>query len=576
MGKRRILFTGEASFLSTGFATFNREILKRLHATGKYEIAEMGSYAQAGDPRSRNTPWRFYPVLPNNQAEKEVYDKNPQNQFGRYKIDSVLADFQPDIVFDARDPWMIEHLADSRFRDKYSLVLMPTVDSAPQKREWIENIFKKADVVTTYSRYGKRVLESEGLKVQAVTSPGINLDVFKPLDKNVIRDEFHMTPSLFIFGTVMRNQKRKLFPDLFDAYRQLRIKHAKPAQVKRVKDKVLKAEKAGKKPNLSKAEKNVLRIDHSALYCHTSYPDLGWDIPNYLYRFGIQRHVIFTYLCEACDAVYANWFAPCDKTGTSVCRHCGEHAAHMPNTHKGVSEEQLVKIFNLFDAYVQPAICEGWGLPIMESKACGVPGIYQNYSAMEDHVENGGGSPIKIGRFYHEAETGAVRSLPDIDNLVSGMEKLAVDDKFRKRKAKEARECAVKMHDWGLTANKLIGIFDNIELKDRMATWDKHPEFNLVTPESPPANVDDQGFVHWCYVNILHRLPDAPGMNNWMGSLKGGTPRAEVEAYFRNLVSTGNNFEQMRWSNSLKNRGLELPKEMPIVLKEDYMPGMIV
>ncbi len=575
MGKRRILFTGEASFLSTGFATFNREILKRLHATGKYEIAEMGSYAHAQDPRSRQTPWRFYPVLPINQQEKEVYDQNPANQFGRYKIDSVLADFQPDVVFDARDPWMLAHLVDCRFRDNYRLVLMPTVDSAPQKKEWVEGIFKNADALTTYSRFGKHVLEQDGCKIFAVTSPGINLDVFKPLDRNAIRDEFHMTRSLFVFGTVMRNQKRKLFPDLFNAYAQLRNKHAKRGRVEKIKEKVAKAEKAGKKVNLSKAERAALRVDHSVLYCHTSYPDLGWDIPQYLYRYGIQRHVIFTYLCDSCNTVYASWFTPCDKSGMSQCRECGAHTAHMPNTHKGVNEEQLVRIFNLFDAYIQPAICEGWGLPIMESKACGVPGIYQNYSAMEDHVQNGGGMPIKIGRFYHEAETASIRSLPDIDDLVLGMDKLANNDKLRKRLAKEARECAVKMHDWDLSADKLMNIFDEIEIKDRGTTWDAHPEFNFVTPERPPQRVDNRGFVHWCYVNILHRMPDAPGMNNWLSSLENGTPRDEVENYFRNLVQMNNRFEQLRWDNSLRARGIKQEIQENLDLEKDLVPGML-
>lgn len=576
MGKRRILFTGEASFLSTGFATFNREIIKRLHATGKYEIAEMGSYAHVSDPRTRQIPWRFYPVLPANEQEKQAYEQNPANQFGRYKIDSVLADFQPDILFDARDPWMLQHLVDCRFRNNFKLVLMPTVDSAPQKKEWIDGIFKGADVLTTYSRYGKRVLESEGCEIKAVTSPGINLDVFKPLDRRTIRNKFHMTPSLFVFGTVMRNQKRKLFPDLFDAYSRLRNKYAKRTKVEKIKERVRKAEKANKKINLSKAEKVALRIDHSALYCHTSYPDLGWDIPQYIYRFGLQRHVIFTYLCDACGTVYASWFTPCDKQGKSQCRECGEHAAHMPNTHNGVDEEKLVEIFNLFDVYIQPAICEGWGLPIMESKACGVPGLYQNYSAMEDHVENGGGLPIKIGRYYHEAETGAVRSLPDIDNLVDGMDKLANNEKLRKRLAGEARGCAEKMHDWDITANKLIKIFDNLELNNRETTWDAPPRVSIVSPDRPPQGIDDRGFVHWCYINILHRLPDAPGMNDWLSSLAKGTPRNEIESYFRNLVDMNNNFEHLRWTNSLKYRGIKEEAQEVLDLQKDIAPGALM
>jgi len=65
-------------------------------------------------------------------------------------------------------------------------------------------------------------------------------------------------------------------------------------------------------------------------------------------------------------------------------------------------------------------------------------------------------------------------------------------------------------------------------------------------------------------------------MNDWMSSLSKGTPRIEVESYFRNLVGMNNNFEQTRWSNSLKNRGI---KEAPISkfnLEEDFVPGVLV
>jgi len=570
MQKRRILFTGEASFLSTGFATFNREIIKRLHATGKYEIAEMGSYASRSDKRIEALPWKFYPVLPETQGEKNVYDSHPQNQFGRYKYDNVLADFQPDIVYDARDPWMLEHLIDSRYRKNYKLVITPTVDSAPQKKEWVDGIFKKADIVTTYSRYGKRVLEDDGVKIEAVTSPGVLLDVFKPMDRHETRDAFHMSPSLLVYGTVMRNQKRKLFPDLFDAYRLLRNKYAKPHTVSRIKEKVRN------KKQLSKEEKNMLRVNHSVLYCHTSYPDLGWDLPSYLMRNQLQRHVIFTYLCDSCDIVYSNWFVPCNKKGLSTCRVCGKQTAHMPNTNKGVTQEQLAQIFNLFDVYLQPAICEGWGLPIMEAKSCGVPGLYQNYSAMEDHVENGGGQPIKVGRLYHEAETSAIRSLPDISDFVSKMEKFATNDKMRNRLAKEARECAERMHKWEITTDKLQQIFDSIECIDRSKTWDDKPYFKIVTPDRPPNKMTAEDFVIWCYINILQRKPDKDGMETWVEKLHKDMPAIEVEKYFRETINLDNSFEETRWKNSLRHRGIKEPKNDELYFEWNNMPGALV
>ena len=54
--KKRILFVGEASNLNTGFSTYYGELIPRLAATGKYEIAEFGSYVADGDPRVEEDP----------------------------------------------------------------------------------------------------------------------------------------------------------------------------------------------------------------------------------------------------------------------------------------------------------------------------------------------------------------------------------------------------------------------------------------------------------------------------------------------------------------------------------------
>ncbi len=569
MNKKRILICGEASFLSTGFSAFNREILKRLHDTGKYELAEMGSYAPHGCKEGKDLPWKFYGVMPANEKEKKIHDSHPQHQFGKYKIDAVLAEFQPDIVFDPRDPWMTEHLQSARFRDNYRLFLCPTVDSAPQKRQWIDGIFKKADIITTYSRYGKGVLEREGVTVAAVTSPGLDLDKWKPLDHFDIRDKFVIKPSLLIFGTVMRNQKRKLYPDLFDAYARLRRKWITPQKLARIKKKFARKEK------LTEQEIKTMRIHHSALFCHTSWPDLGWNIPGLVQRFGIQRHTLFTYKCDSCEYVYVHWFSPSTPKGATQCRKCGKMTAHMPGTHSGVKEKDLIELFNLIDIYIQPAICEGWGLPIMESKACGIAGLYQNYSAMEDHVQNGGGLPIKIDRLYHEAETEAVRSLPDVNDMMEKMEMLAFDKKQREKLASQARACALRMHSWDVTSVKIEQIMDKMELLDREKTWDKPPVFDNVQPERPDPKFTDEEFVTWCYQYILSRDPEEKGFNDWMGSLSNGAPRENVEAFFRDQIGGGNAFEEVRWAKSLELRGINI-ESAAVTAKKHVMPGMIL
>lgn len=547
MTKKRVLFVGEASWLSTGFATYQREIMKRLHATGKYEIAEMGAYGHQMDENVRSLPWRFFGVLPANQKEKEVYQRDRRNEFGAYKAEGVLAEFQPDIVFDARDPWMFDFLVQNRFRNNYKLILTPTVDSDPQRKDWLDNLFRKADVVCTYSRYGKRVLELEKIKVEDVLSPGVDLDIFRPRDREEMRSEWCLNKNLFVIGTVMRNQRRKLFPELFEAYALLRQRNRKDPD-----------------------------IQGSVLLCHTSWPDVGWDLPELLYRSQIQRHVIFTYLCDNCDNTFLSWFIPGDSKGMGTCVKCGEQKAHMPTTHKGYSVEDLAQVYSLMDVYVQTSICEGWGVPIVESKACGVPGLYQDYSAMEDHVQNGGGLPVRVDRLYTEPDTMAKRSLPDIEDMANKLKSLIKDKARLAKLGQEARKCAEEKHNWDFTSKKLERILDDLEIHDRSKTWNAPPSIRLATNSRPPIGIADEEFVYWCYLTYLGRKPDPKGFNDWMNSLKNGNSRESVEAFFMSQVNTDNAFEQKRWETSLAIRGLPPQSMAKQKVDTNIMPGVIV
>ena len=73
MNKKTILLNNESSFLSTGYAKYGKEVLSRLHSTGKYNIYEFGSYGHYRDARTRDIPWGFYgnAATPKNQARTE-------------------------------------------------------------------------------------------------------------------------------------------------------------------------------------------------------------------------------------------------------------------------------------------------------------------------------------------------------------------------------------------------------------------------------------------------------------------------------------------------------------------------
>ena len=68
----------------------------------------------------------------------------------------------------------------------------------------------------------------------------------------------------------------------------------------------------------------------------------------------------------------------------------------MPNVGQGLSIPDLIKVYNLFDLYVQYAICEGFGMPQVEAAGCGVPIAAVNYSAMADVLKFTKGYPIDV------------------------------------------------------------------------------------------------------------------------------------------------------------------------------------
>jgi glycosyltransferase involved in cell wall biosynthesis len=474
--KKRVLFIGEANFLLSGFGTYSKEVLKRLHKTGKYELAEFSSYCKHDDVQLRNSDWLIYANNPSgkDKKEEEIFKSNDINQFGLWRFDRVCLDFKPDIVVSYRDPWMDSFIAESPLRKYFNWVWMPTVDSAPQRPEWVTT-YMSADAIFTYSEFGTRTLEEQGngkINLQGCASPGIDPELYKPvIDKKQHRQAMGMPPDILVVGTVMRNQKRKLFPDLFQAFRKY----------------------------LDTAPQDIAQ--RSYLYIHTSYPEKnGWDIPDLILENGLSGRVFCTYCCKVCKAVHVSFF----KDARTLCPRCGNVSAVMPNVIFGPNQEDLVKIYNCFDVYVQYAICEGFGMPAVEAAACGVPIMCVDWTAMTDVAKNCSGKAIKVKHIFRELETGANRCYPDNDHLVE----LLINffkrpDQIRKREGYLARKSCLSRYTWDQTASIWEDYLDGVVLKNKQGQWDAPPDIfnpNMQIPE----NLNTQQLVEWAMVNIAN------------------------------------------------------------------------
>ena len=74
----------------------------------------------------------------------------------------------------------------------------------------------------------------------------------------------------------------------------------------------------------------------------------------------------------------------------------GSHPAIRISAPCGPAE--LASLYAQSHAFVLPTRAEGWGLPIMEAMACGLPVIVTNYSAPADYVHCGNAYPIRVER----------------------------------------------------------------------------------------------------------------------------------------------------------------------------------
>jgi len=329
--KKKILFCTEASWYATGYSVYTKEVLSRLSQIDEFEVAELGCYAESSEAQDKNLPWKFYGNKPaSNSPEFEAYKGNPSAQFGDQSFNSVLLDFKPDIVMDIRDWWMIEYQQRSPFRDFFHWSVMPTVDAEPQADQWI-NTYASADSVFAYSEFGRDTMinQCDDINFIDIASPAASKCFSPAQDKAAHKAAMGISPNCFVVGTVMRNQKRKLYPDLMRSFRKFLDQTQDP---------------------------------NCFLYCHTYYPDVGWELPKLIHENGLASRVLMTYKCKSCGKVSVDFF----QNSIQNCPHCQSLTNHVVGIANPVSDEELANIYNCFDIYVQYANSEGFGMPQLE------------------------------------------------------------------------------------------------------------------------------------------------------------------------------------------------------------------
>ncbi len=110
-----------------------------------------------------------------------------------------------------------------------------------------------------------------------------------------------------------------------------------------------------------------------------------------------------------------------------------------------VSNEVLPFLYNGASAFVYPSLYEGFGLPVLEAMACGVPVVTSNVSSLP---EVAGDAAILINP-------------SSVDEIADGIWRLLCDEELRNQCAQKGIERA-KLFTWERCAVETLKVFDEV------------------------------------------------------------------------------------------------------------------
>ena len=329
------------------------------------------------------------------------YPQRPGDILGVREIPAAMESFNPDIVYSTADPGTASLLA-------MGIPDMPAFFDTPIEGETIANmhwqsLLKQVPAATT-SEYGANVVQKElGIDIPWYYD-GIVHDIFNVTGlREPIRDALGWSDK-FIITMVTTNVKRKQITRLVEAFSKLYHKQKQHDMV---------------------------------LYLHTvpfqNYWLEGWNLNEIAEMFNVRKQVFFHPSMQK-----RNDFAPIRTDNPA--------------------EPGLVEMYNASDLFVLPSQVEGFGLPIAEAMACGVPVMVTRYAAgWEVASPAGKGIPIRDWEIH---KSGTRYANVDPDLLAKEILRLKRNPKERARMRERGLE-RVKDFTWDAFQSNLTKNLEN-------------------------------------------------------------------------------------------------------------------
>lgn len=508
--KLKVFIHTDFTLAKTGFGKNARAVFEYLFSTGKYDLVNfaIGSVdTQIGDPTAR-TPWKTIASVNAGNLENIKKQNDPRQWeniermagYGAFELDDAVKREKPDVFIAIQDIWGIDFAVDKCWFNKIPCALWTTLDSLPILPKALA-LAPKVKNYWSWAEFATKAIHKEGHTQVKTVRGAIDCKPFfrLPLHKRKeVRKSFGIPDNTFIVGFVFRNQLRKSVPNLLQGYKL--FKNTQPKQP-------------------------------TKLLLHTSWAE-GWDIPSLMKESGLSKEeVLTTYVCKNCRAHRVQPF----ETNDENCPRCGAQKA-MTTTHPsiGVTEEQLNEVYNLMDVYCHPFTSGGQEIPIQEAKLTELITLVTDYSCGSDSCQPEAASLALDWAEYREPGTQFIKASTYPASICKQIKKVyEMDETTRRDLGRKGRKWVLDNFSIEVIGKFLENWIDQAAKANESVFKD---EGKVKDPAAQVQDVaDNQAWVLELYKNILKMeiAPDNEGVLHWIGRLKDGMPRAEVEKFFR-------------------------------------------
>lgn len=131
----------------------------------------------------------------------------------------------------------------------------------------------------------------------------------------------------------------------------------------------------------------------------------------------------------------------------------------------GFPEQRLNALYNLMDVHILATTGEGFGIPIIESQAVGIPNICTDYTSAKELIQ-GHGYLAKI-QTYIIGQLNTHRAMVDINDMVKKLDKMYYHPEKRKRMGQRAREFTLRHYSWEKIIRMWIELLEHGEIYEK-------------------------------------------------------------------------------------------------------------